>query len=300
GSAVICLLGEPGSKKPRGGGLEVAQFRDDFQNVLDNSLEDDIPSNILEIVNVYNDKYEYHIEDYAKITGLKNRQISRVAKYICETICYMDLTEDDPLLSGIIDFRHIPEQLKAHLIERDDNARIPETAYDNSKEKDMFRAIRTLLHRLSTTRRREDNDPIHESTWNHQIINPIVEFLTHDIELLNYQWDTGKVISSYRNLFKKDYQHIVDDRIRLMKLAKTSMTIYLNYKNEFDDSSFQSEISQFILQAHDSTPTPSLCRVLTRHSKEALVEVESDSSKNQIIERAVQKDGLVSINSQER
>ena len=42
-----------------------------------------------------------------------------IAKCICETICYMDLKKDDPLLSEIIDLCCVPVQLESHLIKRE-------------------------------------------------------------------------------------------------------------------------------------------------------------------------------------
>ncbi|CAG8545022.1 1955_t:CDS:2 [Dentiscutata heterogama] len=83
------------------------------------SSTDKISQRILEIVDKYNYDNEYSIESYVNIEGLKGCKMNEIAKCICETIHYMDLKKDDSLLSGIIDLRCVPVQLKSHLIERE-------------------------------------------------------------------------------------------------------------------------------------------------------------------------------------
>ncbi|RIB10163.1 hypothetical protein C2G38_209589 [Gigaspora rosea] len=156
----------------------------------------DVKSRILEIVDKYNYANEYSIESYANVEGintnvrstlndiknLKGCKMNEIAKCICETVYYMDLKKDDPLLSGIIDLRCVPVQLKSHLIERElwdsvnkeihleevpedytnyircivtnDDDRIPDKFYDPifKEELKMYRAIRALLYSFSSYR----------------------------------------------------------------------------------------------------------------------------------------------------
>jgi len=101
---------------------------------------------------------------------------------------------------------------------KNDDDRIQEQYYCDKESLRMFQAIQVLIYRLYVffkdlinflllwlfknliiiffsqslwSRRsnyRYNNDPSIESTWNHQAIDPIVEFLFHDINVLTYQW----------------------------------------------------------------------------------------------------------------
>ncbi|CAG8793917.1 24114_t:CDS:2, partial [Dentiscutata erythropus] len=168
------------------------EITNEIRVIKEASRTDKISQRILEIVDKHNYANEYSIESYANIEGvntnvrsalndiknLKGCKMNEIAKCICETIHYMDLKKDDSLLSGIIDLRCVPVQLKSHLIERElwdsvnkeiyleevpenysnyircivtnDDDRIPDKFYDPAfkEELKMYRAIRALLYSL--------------------------------------------------------------------------------------------------------------------------------------------------------
>ncbi|CAG8771840.1 5985_t:CDS:2, partial [Cetraspora pellucida] len=99
------------------------EIMDEIQVMKEESRTDEIYQRILEIVDKYNYSNKYSIESYANVRNALNNiksdcKMNETAKCICETIFYMDLKKDDPLLSDIIDIHSILVQLKSHFIER--------------------------------------------------------------------------------------------------------------------------------------------------------------------------------------
>ncbi|CAG8722668.1 9577_t:CDS:2, partial [Gigaspora rosea] len=278
---------------------KVKPFWEEITNeirVMKEASKIDVKSRILEIVDKYNYANEYSIESYANVEGintnvrstlndiknLKGCKMNEIAKCICETVYYMDLKKDDPLLSGIIDLRCVPVQLKSHLIERElwdsvnkeihleevpedytnyircivtnDDDRIPDKFYDPIFKEELKMYL--LLIDLEG-RRLYVMMILSWSIWNHQIINPIIEFLLNNTERLTYQWDNGVILStvheretSYGPNRPNNVAHIEENRIRLMKLGNCFFSSYFKYKHDFDERSFNGEVNLFFLQSH--------------------------------------------------
>ncbi|RIB27935.1 hypothetical protein C2G38_2028958 [Gigaspora rosea] len=73
-----------------------------------------------------------------------------------------------------------------------------------------------------------NDDMILKSTWNHQIINPIIEFLLNDTEILIYQWDNGVILSTVHEggLQKKGDFYYYFQAIKLLMIISLDMNFF--------------------------------------------------------------------------
>ncbi|CAG8789728.1 2760_t:CDS:2, partial [Racocetra persica] len=153
-----------------------------------------------------------------------------IVKILCNWIQFSDLQKDDVILSGIIDTRKMPCSLKVHLelrgvwhlvneeiivhdipteferhIERVvlyDDDRIPDKYYNSINGKFMREEYRSLNSLIDKIKRLWENptyrkgDLIIESTWNHDVVGPITDYLLHNIKICQ-NWDNGRIESTY-------------------------------------------------------------------------------------------------------
>ncbi|RIB01994.1 hypothetical protein C2G38_2229128 [Gigaspora rosea] len=264
------------------------------------------------IINGVKSKFNKAVKNISNLNSNDN-----IVKILSNWIQFSDLQKDDVILSGIIDTRKISCSLKAHLelrgvwhlvneeiivhdipaeferyIERvvlDDDNRIPDKYYNSINGKFMreeYRSLNSLIYKMSQkivgnpTYRK--GDLIIESTWNHDVVGSIVDYLLHNIKMCR-NWDNGRVESTYTMRCKSkkgDFQgyiqsvadrshnyeivfgetsygpnhpnnldHIYGDQVRLAKFGKISFeSIYNLFPRQ--DHKLLKNINIFIVQSH--------------------------------------------------
>ncbi|CAG8445401.1 5552_t:CDS:2 [Ambispora gerdemannii] len=252
---------------------------------------------------------------------------NNITKALSDWVEFADIQFDDVILSGIFDTRTIPHAIKTNLKLRgiwdlfdekipilelpiefeefieglviNDDDRIPAKYYSNENAnynklmREEYRAFMILIRKImklwdNPTYKSED---IMKSTWNHDAVGPIIEYILDNIYL--YQnWETKTVESSlvlrgiskksdfqgYKSsLIKKSYKyefifgetsydlnhsnskiHIYNDQVRLAKFGKIAFESLFNFIPERFHKRLAEEVNIFLIQSHKYFVTLSL------------------------------------------
>lgn len=140
-------------------------------------------------------------------------------KVVANNIMKIELLENDPLLSGILDMRSLqkniieglklydvwnevnesiniidlPEGLEEYMrnyMNKNERHNIPENVFE-SELFDLFVACRNLASSIIRTKKIQmysKHEEIHESTWSHDLANPIIQLLFYNLPNMSYQW----------------------------------------------------------------------------------------------------------------
>ncbi|CAG8678834.1 3750_t:CDS:2 [Ambispora gerdemannii] len=277
-----------------------------------------IKYNLQKCVKIHGVRSKVH-EAIKEILNLSKNSNDDVTKFLSGWIDFADVNKyNDSILSGIFDLRTIPRAIQAHLelrgvwdlfneeivipelpeeieahIERvvlNDDDRIPKKYYDNTNynklKKEEYRALNNLIRKImnlwdNPTYKRVN--VIMESTWNHDAIAPMIEYILCNVKICR-NWENKIVKSSSvtrgknkkgdfqgykQSIIKKSYDyelmfeetsygpnhpnntdHVCGDRVKLAKIGKVSFeSIYKLFPDQYNKQ--LKDVNIFLIQSHD-------------------------------------------------
>ncbi|CAG8477295.1 30583_t:CDS:2, partial [Gigaspora margarita] len=249
---------------------------------------------------------------------------NEVVKVFSKMVYSIRFKPDELLLSGIIDIKYIevhhkelekeyrnkriwdkldekfliqdlPPSLKNFIEEYifNQDTEIPKEV--NLKEKKLFRATRNLLDRILPLWDAFNYKPgsfINESTWAHDIIDPISRFIKTDIFGIytnvngKYNWEIlyGEVSNGPFTNTPQSKVHKIEDRVKLGKFAKDSLDNAFKHHARSYYSDFQ-KLNIFLLQSSELFIFDREYAPLFRLRRLALVELpfQKNSSSTELV-----------------
>ncbi|CAG8746636.1 26028_t:CDS:2, partial [Gigaspora margarita] len=197
------------------------------------------------------------------ILKLQHMDVNPVAKIISQVFHKLSITPNDLLLSGILNIENIivrytliREELIEFILEVQRNLFVN---IHEGKNQSLFSSTKDLLWR--TPEYTMQSPSINESTWKHDVLDPIVKFITYDLEedifIRYYEWEIllGEVSNRPFINTMQIQSHISDDHNKLGKCAKDALNdtlnfFNLNYSTKTKHLKIFKEINIFLIYAH--------------------------------------------------